>query len=311
MASIDSRDRATIFIHFYRAMVGRADIWRMRMDATTNWAIGTTAAVVCFALGNAGLPHYAVLLALLLTLCFLMLEARRLTFYHLWQRRVLQLEDGMMRPALHAPPDGGSIELDEDLVDALDQGLGHTVPTMPILKATARRLRRVYLYLFAAQWLAWGLAASRSDAIPSSGIPHSRAAQASADSSWSSAVADPWTNRSISWAGSRRPRPRTAPSRPVLSSTPLGETRWRYRRPLFTAWLGLSTTPDSSKSFPRSGLGRPDAPCRVHAGACSASCFWTDSQVSRPTIAECWPSYRSPWWGTCPMQMGLLSRRSS
>jgi uncharacterized membrane protein len=127
----------------------------MRMDATTNWAIGTTAAVVSFALGNAELPHYAVLLALLLTLCFLMLEARRLTFYHLWQRRVLQLEDGMVRPALHAPPNGDSIELDERLVDALDQGLGQTVPTMPILKALARRLRRVYLYLFAAQWLAW------------------------------------------------------------------------------------------------------------------------------------------------------------
>lgn len=178
MASIDSRDQATIFIHFYRAMVGRADIWRMRMDATINWAIGTTAAVVSFALGNAEMPHYVVLLASLLTLCFLMLEARRLTFYHLWQQRVLRLENGMIRPALRAPRGGEAIELDEALVDALDQDLGQTVPTMPILKAAARRLRRVYVYLFAAQWLAWILklsshptpAASIGEVIARAGI---------------------------------------------------------------------------------------------------------------------------------------------
>jgi uncharacterized membrane protein len=178
MASIHSRDRATIFIHFYRAMVSRADIWRMRMDATTNWAIVATAAVVSFALGNAELPHYAVLLASLLTLCFLMLEARRLTFYHLWQQRVLQIEDGMIRPALRSSPGGDAIELDEALVDALDHALGQTVPTMPILKATARRLRRVYLYLFVVQWLAWILklsshptpAASVSEVIGRAGI---------------------------------------------------------------------------------------------------------------------------------------------
>ena len=49
---------------------------------------------------------------------------------------------------------------------------------MPILKATARRLRRVYLYLFLAQWLAWILklashptpAASVSEVIARAGI---------------------------------------------------------------------------------------------------------------------------------------------
>jgi len=163
LAAIESRDRATILIHFYRAMVGRADIWRMRMDTTTNWAIGATAAVVSFALGNPALPHYAVLMAPLLTACFLMLEARRLTFYHLWQGRVLQLEQGLVRPALRsgvspealeALDDGGLLS-DEELVCALDPQLGHTAPSMPIQKAVARRLRRIYLYLFVAQWLAW------------------------------------------------------------------------------------------------------------------------------------------------------------
>ena len=99
MTGIRPQDAPTILTHYYRAMVGRADIWRTRMDTTTNWAIGATAAIMSFTLGNAAVPHYVVFIASLMTLGFLMLEARRLTFYHLWQQRVLLLEDGLIRPA--------------------------------------------------------------------------------------------------------------------------------------------------------------------------------------------------------------------
>ena len=152
---IDPRDRNAILAHYYRAMVGRADIWRMRMDATTNWAIGATAAVISFALGNAATPHFVVYIAALLTLSFLFLEARRLTFYHLWQQRVLLLEEGLIRPALRS---GTSEPNDEfDLESSLGAHLGRTVPSMPIAKAIARRLRRIYLYLFGVQFLAWNM----------------------------------------------------------------------------------------------------------------------------------------------------------
>lgn len=150
---IDPRDRNAILAHYYRAMVGRADIWRTRMDATTNWAIGATAALISFALGNAATPHFVVYIAVLLTLSFLFLEARRLTFYHLWQQRVLILEEGLIRPALRS---GESESNDEfDLESALADHLGRTVPSMPMAKAVARRLRRIYLYLFGVQLLAW------------------------------------------------------------------------------------------------------------------------------------------------------------
>jgi uncharacterized membrane protein len=160
---VDPRDRVAVLVHYYRAMVGRADLWRSRMDATTHWAIGVTAGMVSFALGEAAVPHYVVHIASLLTLSFLFLEARRLTFYHLWQQRVLLLERGLVGPALGLAPgpepdapfsaalDGASLR------DALAPHLGRTVPTMSIGKAAARRLRRVYLYLFAVQLLAWGL----------------------------------------------------------------------------------------------------------------------------------------------------------
>ncbi len=160
---IEPGDRSTILIHYYRAMVGRADIWRTRMDMTTNWAIGATAAVLSFSLGSPAVPHYAVLVAPLLTVSFLLLEARRLTFYHFWQNRALLLENALIRPALLAAtpepevaPDPSGIKV-EDPVAALHANLGRTVPEMSRTKAVARRLRRVYLYLFAVQLLTWGL----------------------------------------------------------------------------------------------------------------------------------------------------------
>lgn len=148
-------DPTPVLVHYYRAMVGRADIWRMRMDATTNWAIGATAAVVSFALGNPSAPHAVVLIASFLTMIFLLLEARRLTFYHLWQQRVLLLERRFIAPALAtAAADAGD---DGSLERELRPQLGTTIPSMSIVKAAARRLRRVYVYLFVVQLAAWGL----------------------------------------------------------------------------------------------------------------------------------------------------------
>lgn len=156
--NLEEGTRATILVHFYRGMVGRADVWRMRMDTTTNWAIGTTAAVVSFGLGDRSAPHYVIHLASFLTLIFLLLEARRLTFYHLWQQRVLLLERHLIAPAAGAAPEGGASSVSLDALEAkLGPHLGRTVPSMSIAKAAARRLRRVYLYLFFAQAAAWGL----------------------------------------------------------------------------------------------------------------------------------------------------------
>jgi uncharacterized membrane protein len=163
---MEARDRWTILVHYYRAMVGRADVWRMRMDTTTNWSIGATAAVASFVLGNAAAPHYVVFVACLLTLSFLLLEARRLTFYHLWQQRVLLLEERLIRPAMAS----GTVESDSKpgLEELFDAHLGRTVPSMPVLTAASRRLRRIYLYLFAVQLAVWSMKISSQPAPVSS-----------------------------------------------------------------------------------------------------------------------------------------------
>lgn len=156
MQELDASNRTTVLTHYYRAMVGRADVWRTRLDTTTNWAIGATAAIISFTLGNTSVPHYVVFIAPLMTLIFLLLEARRLTFYHLWQQRVLLLENGLVRASLQVPSEARpDAPTSVDLSSALDEHLGRTVPTMPLTKAVARRLRRVYLYLFGVQLLAW------------------------------------------------------------------------------------------------------------------------------------------------------------
>ncbi len=150
---VDAGNRAMVLAHYYRAMVGRADVWRTRMDATSNWAIGATAAVVSFAVSNPSSPHYVVFISTILTGSFLFLEARRLTFYHLWQQRVLLLERGFIRSAVD--PEAEEATAEESLEHVLAPHLGRTAPTMSMRKAAARRLRRIYLYLFAVQLLAW------------------------------------------------------------------------------------------------------------------------------------------------------------
>ena len=141
---VESKDRSAILIHYYRAMVGRADVWRTRMDTTTNWAIGATAAISSFTLGAAEVPHFVIYIGVLMTFAFLQLEARRLTFYHLWQQRVLLLENGLIRAALEMAPlgkgednegpvgeDSASELASTDLVRELDDHLGRTVPSRP------------------------------------------------------------------------------------------------------------------------------------------------------------------------------------
>ena len=102
------------------------------------------------AVGNASVPHFGIFVATLLTIGFLLLEARRLTFYHLWQQRVLRLERGLIAPAVDPAVEPVGLE-------SLAPELGRTVPTMSLGKAVARRLRRVYSYLFVAQGFAWML----------------------------------------------------------------------------------------------------------------------------------------------------------
>jgi uncharacterized membrane protein len=147
---MSSRNDA-ILVHFYRAVVAHMDVWRRRMDATTNWAAATAAAMITFSFGNSAAPHYVLLLAFVFQVIFLLMESRRYQVFDLWRRRFRVLNRGLIVPALEgreAAPGAGEMA-------ALAADMGRTVPHLGLVDALGYRTRRNYGYLFGVTLLAW------------------------------------------------------------------------------------------------------------------------------------------------------------
>lgn len=147
---LKSSEFTTAMVHFFRAEVSRANAWRQRLDATTNWAVVTTGAVLSFAFAQAEFGHFVILLDLLLVTMFLVIEARRYRYYELWSTRVRLMETdffaAMLVPPFHPSPDWA-----ETLAETL------LMPHFPISawEAVGRRLRLNYLWVYGVIGIAW------------------------------------------------------------------------------------------------------------------------------------------------------------
>lgn len=141
-----------IFVHYYRAVVAHMDVWRQRMDATTNWAAATAAGMITFTFSTASTPHYVLLLALAFQTVFLLMESRRYQTFDLWRHRFRKLNRILIVPALQNRPldDAAEREMQELALD-----MGRTVPHLDLFHAIGYRARRNYGYLFAVTLLAW------------------------------------------------------------------------------------------------------------------------------------------------------------
>ena len=98
----------TAMVHFYRGEVARSNIWRNRLDATTNWAVITAGATLSFVFSSPDNPHFAIPINSILVSIFLFMEARRYRYYEVWANRVRVLETGYFAPMLSQraiPPD--------------------------------------------------------------------------------------------------------------------------------------------------------------------------------------------------------------
>ena len=100
----------TAMVHFFRAEVQRANVWRQRLDTTTNWAVITTGAAISFAFSRTlAEDHKVIILNVLLVTLFLYIEARRDRYYELWSYRVRLMETdffaAMLVPPFHPAPD--------------------------------------------------------------------------------------------------------------------------------------------------------------------------------------------------------------
>jgi uncharacterized membrane protein len=123
----------TSMVHLFRAEIARANVWRQRLDTTTNWAVIITVAVITVSFSESGSHHGAIVLSTVLLALFLYVEARRYRYYELWSYRVRLMETdffaAMLVPPFH--------------------------PAVSIWEALGRRFRRNYMWIFLVLALAW------------------------------------------------------------------------------------------------------------------------------------------------------------
>lgn len=140
----------TAMVHLFRAEIQRANVWRQRLDTTTNWAVVSTGATLSIAFSQPDIHHGIIILNTLLVMWFLMIEARRYRYYELWSYRVRLMETDFYA-AMLVPPFHPSPEWAESLAENL------LSPSFPISmwEAFGRRLRRNYFWIFLILYASW------------------------------------------------------------------------------------------------------------------------------------------------------------
>ena len=124
---LKSGEFVTAMVHFFRAEVQRANVWRQRLDTTTNWAVVSTGATLSIAFSQPDIHHGIIILNTLLVMAT--------DFYA-----------AMLVPPFHPSP-----EWAESLAENL------LAPSFPISmwEAFGRRLRRNYFWIFLILYASW------------------------------------------------------------------------------------------------------------------------------------------------------------
>lgn len=140
----------TSMVHLFRAEIQRANVWRQRLDTTTNWAVVATGAALSVSFSQPTVHHGVIILNIFLVTWFLFIEARRYRYYELWSYRVRLMETDFYA-AMLVPPFHPSPEWAESLAENL------LSPSFPIsmLEAFGRRLRRNYLSIISILAVSW------------------------------------------------------------------------------------------------------------------------------------------------------------
>ena len=149
---LKTSDFNTAMVHFYRAEIQRSNVWRTRLDATTNWAIITAGAVISFALSAPERHHGVIIINFVLIALFMFIEARRDRYYELWAYRTRLMERNFFA-AMLVPPHQPAPNWAEKLAASLKK------PQFPISLwvAMGRRFRRNYSWIFLTLTASWVL----------------------------------------------------------------------------------------------------------------------------------------------------------
>jgi len=141
----------TAMVHFYRGEMYRSQVWRTRLDTTTNWAVVTTAAMITFTFSEPSHPHITLLLANLLITVFLCHEARRFRYFAVYRARVRMLEENFFLPIVTRELISPKQDWRRNVAVDLDQPKFKTT----YFQAIGFRLYRNYLWIFLIVMLAW------------------------------------------------------------------------------------------------------------------------------------------------------------
>src|SRR5512134_2772383 len=140
----------TAMVHLFRDEIQRANVWRQRLDTTTNWAVVSTGATLSIAFSQPDIHHAIIILNTVLVMLFLLIETRRYRYYELWSYRVRLMETDFYA-AMLVPPFHPSPEWAESLAENL---LSPSFP-ISIWEAFGRRLRRNYFWIFLILYASW------------------------------------------------------------------------------------------------------------------------------------------------------------
>jgi uncharacterized membrane protein len=147
---LKSSEFVSAMAHEFRAEVQRTNIWRTRLDVTTNWAVVITGVSISIAFSQPNTHHEVIILNALLITLFLFIEARRYRYYELWSYRVRLMETdffaAMLVPPFHPSP---------KWAENLSENIVHFNFPISIWEAIGLRLRRNYLWIFFIVGIAW------------------------------------------------------------------------------------------------------------------------------------------------------------
>jgi uncharacterized membrane protein len=137
--------------HLYRGEMYRSKIWRTRLDATTNWAVATTGIALSVTFSSPGNSPLPLVLVALMSLVFLLIEARRYRYFDIWRTRVRLMEKGMYVPILR----GEGVRIDNGWNLQLASDYEKLRFHITFLEAMGRRLRRNYSFIFGVQAISY------------------------------------------------------------------------------------------------------------------------------------------------------------
>lgn len=137
--------------HLYRGEVYRSAIWRTRLDTTTNWSVVTLGIALSITFASPNASPVPLILAGILILFFLLLEARRYRYFNVWRARCRWMETHFFAPFLNGEEPGEDAGWQHTLANDYLRPMHH----IPLHVAIGRRTRRNYFWILLIQAAAY------------------------------------------------------------------------------------------------------------------------------------------------------------